>query len=156
MPLPVHFVPAGHGASLGARQQVAEEDAGWSARKSELSDGYAQSKAIYDRLKGEVTLLEENLEDMSFGLYKPHYDFDSSDAYKAALQGVWDLKKAALRDGTAAVCPVKWNVHGSNRDGARMVKGQIKLMLRAFNGECDAAIAKVSWNNVARMEERIL
>ena len=29
-------------------------------------------------------------------------------------------------------------------------------MLRAFNGECDAAVAKVAWNNASKMEERIL
>jgi hypothetical protein len=31
----------------------------------------------------------------------------------------------------------------------------MKLLLRAFNGECDAALAKVSWNNILKMEERI-
>ena len=35
------------------------------------------------------------------------------------------------------------------------VADQLKLALRAFNGECDAAIAKVAWNNATRMEERI-
>jgi len=30
-----------------------------------------------------------------------------------------------------------------------------KLLLRAFNGECEAAIAKVAWNNASKMEERI-
>jgi hypothetical protein len=33
-----------------------------------------------------------------------------------------------------------------------MQKQYCKLMLRAFNGECDAAIAKVAWNNASRME----
>ena len=28
-------------------------------------------------------------------------------------------------------------------------------MLRAFNGECDAMIADVRWNNITKMEERI-
>ena len=36
-----------------------------------------------------------------------------------------------------------------------MVNQQIKLMLRAFNGESDSVTAKVKWNNVTRMEERI-
>ena len=36
-----------------------------------------------------------------------------------------------------------------------MTKQNIKVMLRAFNGEVDAAVAKVTWNNVTRMEERI-
>lgn len=36
-----------------------------------------------------------------------------------------------------------------------MVKEASKLMLRAFNGECDAAIAKVTWTNVTNMEARV-
>jgi hypothetical protein len=36
-----------------------------------------------------------------------------------------------------------------------MEKQQAKLMLRAFNGECDAAISKVRWNNISNMKARI-
>lgn len=36
-----------------------------------------------------------------------------------------------------------------------MQKQYCKLLLRAFNGECDAAVAKVTWNNATKMEERI-
>jgi hypothetical protein len=51
---------------------------------------------------------------------------------------------------------VAWSVGGSEREGARMQKQYCKLLLRAFNGECDAAVAKVSWNNATKMEERIV
>ena len=36
-----------------------------------------------------------------------------------------------------------------------MVKEHAKLMLRAFNGECDAAVGKVKYNNVNNFESRI-
>ena len=36
-----------------------------------------------------------------------------------------------------------------------MQKQYSKLLLRAFNGECDAAVAKATWNNASKMEERI-
>ncbi len=36
-----------------------------------------------------------------------------------------------------------------------MVRFQSKLMLRAFNGECEAAIANVTWGNAKKMEERV-
>jgi hypothetical protein len=36
-----------------------------------------------------------------------------------------------------------------------MIRHHTKLMLRAFNGECDAAIANVSWNNAQTMEQRV-
>ncbi|HEV7301301.1 MAG TPA: DUF4041 domain-containing protein [Tepidisphaeraceae bacterium] len=36
-----------------------------------------------------------------------------------------------------------------------MMREQTKLMLRAFNGECDAAVAKVRYNNAVTLENRI-
>lgn len=64
-------------------------------------------------------------------------------------------KKALVREGRATRALVQWTVGGSRREGERMQKQLMKLMLRAFNGESDAAIAKVTWNNATQMEERI-
>ncbi len=36
-----------------------------------------------------------------------------------------------------------------------MVRDRLKLMFRAFNGECDAAVARVRYNNVEVMERRM-
>ena len=36
-----------------------------------------------------------------------------------------------------------------------MVRQYTKLMLRAFNGESDAAVANVTWNNISKMQERV-
>jgi multidrug efflux pump subunit AcrA (membrane-fusion protein) len=46
-------------------------------------------------------------------------------------------------------------VGNSKAEGRKLQKQQAKLMLRAFNGETEAAVARVSWNNVTKMEERI-
>jgi hypothetical protein len=51
--------------------------------------------------------------------------------------------------------PVEWQVGASKREGVRMIKQNSKLMLRAFNGECDSAISNVKWNNIGNMEARI-
>lgn len=125
------------------------------SRRGALESDYASARATYDRLRREVTLLEENLEDISFGVYRPHYDFAASSEYKSELDRIWEEQKGLLRDGRATHCAVEWSVGGSKKEGARMQKQYVKALLRAFNGECDAAIAKVSWNNVVRMEERI-
>lgn len=120
-----------------------------------LTQEYDQALAKYKELKSELSLLEENLEDISFGLYEPHFTFQTSDEYKAALENLRNQERKLIHDGRAAVCPMKWTVQNSAREGARMVKSYEKVMLRAFNGECDAAITNVSWNNVTKMEERI-
>jgi hypothetical protein len=46
-------------------------------------------------------------------------------------------------------------VNGSVVEGRKQTAQFLKLILRAFNGECDAAIAKVKFNNVLVMETRI-
>ncbi|HPQ70062.1 MAG TPA: DUF4041 domain-containing protein [bacterium] len=123
--------------------------------RKKLSDEYLAAKAIYEKLQKEISLLEENIEDISFGLYKPHYSFDSSDAYKRELDSIRARQKDLIKGKKAALCAVEWTVSGSKKEGARMQNQYMKLLLRAFNGECDAAVAKVTWNNVTRMENRI-
>ena len=106
-------------------------------------------------LQGEIAVLEENLEDISYGIYKPHFTFQTSQQYKAALTELWTSQKYLVRLGAAASCATTWTVGGSAREGERMIKQHQKLLLRAFNGEADAAIAKVTWSNYRVMETRI-
>jgi hypothetical protein len=124
-------------------------------KATNLGNSYIQAKQIFDKLENETALLQENLEDMSFGLYEPHYSFETSEAYKTAMEKIYEQKKALIRSDKAVDYFKDWTVNGSKQEGRRMTKGQLKLMLRAFNGECDAAIVKVTWNNAVRMEERI-
>lgn len=124
-------------------------------QRAELKAQYQAAHAKFDLLRAEVASLEENLEDMSYGLYKPHYTFETSQGFKDELDRVYAKKKDLIREGRAAFCATEWTVGGSKAEGKRMTKQNIKVMLRAFNGEVDAAVAKVTWNNVTRMEERI-
>jgi len=124
-------------------------------QRAQLDHEYKQALSTYADLKRQISLLEENLEDISFGLYTPHFNFQTSEEYEVKLDTLRAQEKQLIHDGKAASCPTQWTVGGSAREGARMVKLSEKLVLRAFNGECDAALANVSWNNVTRMEERI-
>lgn len=129
-------------------QQSAQE-------RTDLSAQYTAAMSVFEQLRREVALLEENVEDLSFGIYKPHFDFQSSEQYKAALEQARHHQKEIIRAGMAAVCDTTWTISGSAREGERMAKQYTKLILRAFNAECDAAVANVTWNNVLKMEERI-
>lgn len=124
-------------------------------QKEVLSQEYLAAHSLYDRLKTELAGLEENLEAVSVGLYKPHYEYDSSEEYRKGLELIRERQRALVRDGQAAVSGQTWQIGGDARAGERMTKQYLKLILRAFNGECDAATAKVSWNNILKMEERI-
>jgi len=133
--------------------QAAAED---KQRKELLEGQYKQALLKYQELQHEVSLVEENLDDISFGLYKPHFTFQSSEEYKAALLVLRDKMKKLIKDGGAACCPNNWTVNGSLQEGAKMIRQTTKVMLRAFNGECDAAAANVSYNNIKKMEERLV
>jgi hypothetical protein len=138
-----------------ATQRRQELDSENDQRRLTLNQEYEQALATFKQLKLEVSLLEENIEDISFGLYKPHFSFETSNEYKTALENLRERERQIIHDGRAAVCARTWTVGNSATEGARMVKLNEKLLLRAFNGECDAALANVSWNNVTKMEERI-
>lgn len=137
------------------RRERQEATSSADRQRAQLKEEYEAARATYDSLKREISLLEENLEDISFGLYRPHFSFQSSEAYKATLEALRDKERQLIRDGRAATCSVVWTVGGSAKEGARMARQNMKLVLRAFNGECDAAVANVTWNNITKMEERI-
>jgi hypothetical protein len=134
------------------RQSLLAQD---EQQRSTLDKEYAQALATYRELMREISLVQESLEDISFGLYKPHFSFQTPEAYKTALTALRDRERSLIQSGRAAVCPVNWRVGDSEKEGARMVKQNVKLILRAFNGDCEAARADVSWNNITKMEERI-
>jgi hypothetical protein len=106
-------------------------------------------------LKEELTAVEEAVDIQSFGFYRPHYGFPTSSLYEARLDDVRARQEQLLKAGTATVSGTKWTVDGSAKKGAAMARDQSKLMLRAFNGESDAAIAKVKYDNIATLEKRI-
>ena len=138
-----------------AKAEAAERVSNAKAKAADLTLAYNNAKEIYDRLQHEISLLEETSEDISFGLYKPQYSFETSEEYKIALEKIYEQKKSYIKEDNAAIYPSGWTVNNNLVEGKRMIKKQIKIMLRAFNGECDAAVARVTWNNATRMIERI-
>jgi hypothetical protein len=124
-------------------------------QRNQLAAEYQQSKGLFDQLKRELASIEGSLDDVSFGIYRPYFSFDTSEQFKTELERVRNAKKQLIRSNQATTCIVEWTVQGSRKEGARMQSQLAKLMLRAFNGESDAAIANVSWNNATKMEERL-
>lgn len=112
-------------------------------------------KESIEKLTMDLAELDEEANLQSFGFYKPHYNFAEAVQYQAELDRIRDEQKEMIKAKTAAVCHSEWSVNGSKVEGRKQTNQTIKLMLRAFNGECDAAIAKVRYNNIHVMEARI-
>jgi hypothetical protein len=114
-----------------------------------------RTKEQFDAADRELRSVEEALDIQSFGFYAPKYGFESSAHYTARLKGTRDEQQMLIKEEKAAPCNTTWSVGGSAVEGKKMIRQQSKLMLRAFNGECDAAIAKVRYDNAAMLEQRL-
>lgn len=105
----------------------------------------------------EIFKLDEEIGMQDFGLYRPRYDFATSEAYGAELKRIRDAQKSLVKQGNAVTGNMNWTVNGSASQGKKMVKDMQKLLLRAFNSECDELIDKVKYNNydkaIARMKK---
>lgn len=96
--------------------------------------------------QSQIICMDEQIELQSFGLYTPKYDFASSELYKNRLSQIRDTQKALIKNGQAVTGNTNWAVNGSTSQGKKMVKDMQKLLLRAFNSECDELIDKVKYN----------
>ena len=121
----------------------------------QLHDEVREVEARLAALRRELESVEEALEIQSFGFYRPKYGFENSEIYSTKLKELRDRQKQLIKNGGATHCDTPWVVGGSAVEGRKMVERMSKLMLRAFNGECDAAIAKARYDNVVSLEQRI-
>ncbi len=120
-----------------------------------LSSDYQSALETYTKLRKEISLFENKLDLIEYGVYEPIYDFEKSEDYREEQKKVIELQKEMVVSEKAAVCRANWTIDGSEAKGRASTKKYIKLTLRAFNGECDSLISKVKWNNVNQMKERI-
>lgn len=116
---------------------------------------YSQGLEVYEKLKKETEIYRESLEMAEYGIYEPHFDFDTSEEYQNAILAVRNSQKTKVQAGIAVIGGEGTTLNKSLLKGRRFVKQQKKLMLRAFNGECDSFISEVDWNNVVKMQIRI-
>lgn len=96
--------------------------------------------------QSQIICMDEQIELQSFGLYTPKYDFASSELYKNRLAQIRNTQKVLIKNGQAVTGNTNWTVNGSKSQGKKMVKDMQKLLLRAFNSECDELIDKVKYN----------
>lgn len=120
-----------------------------------LNSNYQSALEIYKNLRKEVSVFESKLDLIEFGIYEAVYDFEKSDDFREEQNKIIQIQKEMITADTAAICNANWTVEGSEAKGRAVVKVYKKLMLRAFNGECDVLISKVKWNNVNQMKERM-
>lgn len=137
------------------QKQLDATESKLTSKKAELDGVTAQIKTLSGQLKALHGQVDFELEMQDFGLYAPTYKFTNSDKYKDRLVEVRHKQKQLIKDGKACSGNMGWTVNGSKAQGNKMVKDMQKLLLRAFNVECDEIIGSVTISNIERSRDRI-
>ena len=103
----------------------------------------------------QLAIFEVDINALDYGLYKPTFEFANSDLYREELNKLRDKQKQCIKNDNAAFGNTNWQVNGSAAQGRTMVNNYKKLLLRAFNVECDDIVANVKVSNLDRSIERI-
>ncbi|MDC2993814.1 DUF4041 domain-containing protein [bacterium] len=134
---------------------------------NELHELCANAESELNDAEKRLELAREETVLMDYGYYEPNYNFESSGEWERNLSDVnakikkmlGNVQKGASVPSEKPSCAgyiidiVSFN--NSAAKGIQMQKASIKLILRAFNGECDAFIAKSNYKNVQLMMKRI-
>lgn len=114
-----------------------------------------KEKDKLELLKSEIVILDQEKILQEHGMYEVIFDLEDSGVYKDRIYSNKENQKDMISTKTAATCSTEWNVEGSAAKGRKLTNDNIKLTLRAFNGECDVSISKVKYNNVVAMKKKI-
>lgn len=120
-----------------------------------LSKVNNELKIAVEERRREVVELDEKILLETHGFYQPKYNLANSEQYKKKLVDTQNKQKELIKAETAILCAQSWTVGDSKKDGEKMIKENQKLILRCFNNECDAAIAKVKHATVEAAEKKI-
>ncbi len=147
-----------HGQSIEIKKHLEELMRQQSEIEAEIEKkktAVEEHEAQVERLKSEIVELEEVVLLQDFGLYKPTYDFSTSEEYKSRLEEIRSEQKQMVKDKIAATCSTEWAVDNDKRKGRKMINDNIKQTLLTFNTECENAIDRVKFSNYDSMKARI-
>ena len=125
------------------------------SRRASWERDFGKTLRELEGLTRQLDAARDQTELQSFGLYESDYDSDSSAGFKTKLDEIRGQQKAMVRSKTAAVCETEWQVGDSKAKGRQMTDRYLRRRLRTFNGECDATVVKVRYNNVTALERGI-
>ena len=130
--------------------------------KSDIDNDIIKYKSQLDGIIREISNkrqelidVEDEIELQECAIYEPRYDFATSLQYKEELDEVRQYQKDMIKDKSAVIYSENWTVDGSLAKGRKMTNGNIKVILRCFKSECEAAINKIKYNNIHTIEKRI-
>ena len=143
---------------MALNKEIKNLDSILNNKKDEQKNIEDQLSAIKEKIKekeSKLLTLDDDILVQDFGIYKPLFDFANSSKYKDKLTEIRNQQKACIKNKSAATGSKDWSVNGDKRKGSKMVSDMQKLLIRAFNSECDELVNKVKYNNVDAILKRM-
>ncbi len=123
---------------------------------SEINAKVEKGELDLNELMGDIDLYSRLDEYTAHGHFEmPQYLYETSTRYVEEIKDIRQQQKDMIKDKTAITFPEATVISNDNSFNKRILNGQVKLMLTAFNIECDMLIGKVSPSSFARTLERI-
>ncbi|MEJ2766992.1 DUF4041 domain-containing protein [Photobacterium sp. MCCC 1A19761] len=123
---------------------------------NELHSNIEKGELDLEELMGEIDLYSRLDEYTAHGHFEiPQYLYETSTRYAEEIKDIRQQQKDMIKDKTAITFPEKTVISNDKSFNNKILNGQVKLMLTAFNIECDLLIGKVSPSSFGRTLERI-
>lgn len=122
---------------------------------SQLEGDIDNKRLILKELKNHIDDMNFDIEMQEFGVYKPKYNCLDSATYKDLIKEVRNKQKSMIKDKIALNYFDGWVLENSKAKGRTMNNQNMKMVLRAFNNECDVLISKTKYNNIDKIKTRI-
>ena len=123
--------------------------------KKKLEQSVESLKKELEVKESKMVIVDESILLQEFALYESRYRFQTLESFKNRLNNIRREQKFVLKKQEASVKETNWTVNGSKREGKKMTSDVAKLILRAFNSECEALTEKVKFNNIISAEQRM-
>lgn len=147
------------GQDNALKKSIQEQQATLESTKStldELNSSIEKCELELEELMGDLDLYSRLDEYTAHGHFEmPQYLYESSTRFAEEIKDVRQQQKDMIKDKTAITFPESTVISNDKSFNNSILNGQVKLMLNAFNIECDLLIGKVSPSSFGRTLERI-
>lgn len=122
----------------------------------ELNSNKETSDKNLLEIKEQLSIYQPILDLANIGFFEePEYLYETSERFKAEIKTIREEQKELIKKNQAISIPNQINITDDKTYVKRILSGQAKLMLKAFNTECDALMNLVKPSNYAKILERI-
>lgn len=140
-------------------KQLKTDTAALEELKAALTDkknATIEQEVALQSILGRIDLYSRVDDFVAYGHFEtPDYLYETSERFAAEIKSLRDKQKSMIKDGSAFTQEGAVSLTGDARIDKKIIDGQMKLLMRAFNIESDLLISKVSPSNFDRTLGRI-